>query len=286
LPATVPEKGVSLKEVAELLASYFISHGGGPWAYMDGEFRERHARLETSLASIPRQLDRTPKAILMISGHWEEKDFTIMANPSPPMVYDYSGFPEQTYRVKYAAPGSPDLARRVQQLLQRKGIVANPDYSRGFDHGAFVPLSVMYPAANTPVIQLSLKAGYDTEEHINVGRALAELREEGVLILGSGLSYHNLRRFSSDGARASHEFDRWLNETLKEPNHEVRTQKLLNWTHAPSAREAHPREDHLIPLLVVVGAAERDKAETIYHQDDFFGALVVSSFRFVAHDNR
>ena len=227
--------------MAEKLASYFVSHGGGPWAYMDGEFRQRHAQLEASLASIPRELGLSPKAVLMISGHWEERDFTVMANPNPPMVYDYSGFPEQTYRVKYAAPGSPDLARRVQQLLQHKGIVANLDYSRGFDHGAFVPLSVMYPAANIPVIQLSLTAGYNAEEHIDAGRALAELREEGVLILGSGLSYHNLRRFSSDGQRASHEFDGWLNETLKEPNPDIRIHKLLNWTHAPSAREAHPR---------------------------------------------
>src|SRR5689334_6168130 len=127
------------------IASYFVSHGGGPWSYMDGEFRQMHARLEASLADVPRQLGREPKAILMISGHWEEKDFTVMGNPNPPMIYDYSGFPEHTYQVRYTAPGSPELAHRVLELLQAAGIVGTFDAKRGFDHGAFVPLSVMYP---------------------------------------------------------------------------------------------------------------------------------------------
>jgi aromatic ring-opening dioxygenase catalytic subunit (LigB family) len=262
------------------LPSYFVSHGGGPWAYMEGEFRQWHAKLESSLADIPRQLAATPKTILMISGHWEEKDFTVMANPNPPMLYDYSGFPENTYRVQYSVPGFPALARRVQHLLQASGFDAQLDASRGFDHGAFVPLSVMYPKANVPVVQLSLRRTNDPGEHIEAGRALAPLRDEGVLIVGSGLSYHNLRRFSAAGGEPSRDFDRWLNKTLVEESRETRIQKLIDWKQAPSAREAHPHEDHLLPLMVVVGAAEDEKAESIYHQDDFFGALAVSSFRF------
>jgi aromatic ring-opening dioxygenase catalytic subunit (LigB family) len=247
---------------------------------MDGEFRQMHAKLEASLADIPRQLGHTPKAILMVSGHWEEADFTVMASSNPPMIYDYSGFPEHTYHVKYSAPGSPDLAHRVQALLQDTGIVVRLDNSRGFDHGAFVPLSVMYPKADVPIVQLSLRHNYDPQQHIDAGRALAPLRQEDVLVLGSGLSYHNLRQFNLRGSRPSHEFDDWLNETLTKTDAKTRIQKLLEWNKAPAAREAHPHEDHLLPLMVVVGTAEDEKVEAVYHQDDFFGALAVSSFRF------
>jgi aromatic ring-opening dioxygenase catalytic subunit (LigB family) len=247
---------------------------------MDGNFRQMHARLEASLADVPRQLGREPKAILMISGHWEEKDFTVMGNPNPPMIYDYSGFPEHTYQVRYTAPGSPELAHRVLELLQAAGIVGTFDAKRGFDHGAFVPLSVMYPNANIPVVQLSLKNSYSPQQHIDAGRALAPLRDENVLIVGSGLSYHNLRQFDARGSVPSHNFDDWLNETLMNTSPQARTQRLMEWKQAPAAREAHPHEDHLLPLMVVVGTAENEKAETIYHQDDFFGSLAVSSFRF------
>src|SRR5579872_7500657 len=157
------------------LPAFFVSHGGGPWSYMDGEFRRIHARLEAALADIPRQIGHKPKAILMISGHWESADFAVMASPKPSMVYDYSGFPEHTFNVRYDAPGSPELAYRVQQLLHNGGLSAHLDENRGFDHGAFVPLSVMYPQAEIPVVQLSLKAGYDPEIHIAAGRALAGL---------------------------------------------------------------------------------------------------------------
>lgn len=262
------------------LPSYFVSHGGGPWSFMDGDFRRAHAKLETALAEIPREIGRTPKSILMISGHWEADEFTVMANPKPPMVYDYSGFPEHTFQVLYSAPGSPDLARRVQSLLEGNRLVAHLDDRRGFDHGAFVPLSVMYPGANVPVVQLSLKSSYEPAIHIEAGRALAGLRDEDVLIVGSGLTYHNLGRFSASGQKPSHEFDAWLNDTLHDSDPQSRVRKLVDWQHAPAAREAHPREDHLLPLMVILGTAENSKCETIYHQDDFFGALAVSSFRF------
>jgi aromatic ring-opening dioxygenase catalytic subunit (LigB family) len=262
------------------LPSYFVSHGGGPWSFMDGDFRRIHAKLEAALADIPRQLGHKPRAILMVSGHWEEQVFTVMANPNPPMVYDYSGFPEHTFHVKYNAPGSPDLARRVHDLLQGTGIKTQVDNVRGFDHGAFVPLSVMYPQADVPVVQLSLRSDYDPAAHIAAGRALALLRNEEVLVVGSGLTYHNLRRFTASGEKASHEFDGWLNEILTSSDPQKRTDALVHWDQAPSAREAHPREDHLMPLMVVLGTAETAPADTFYHQDDFFGSLAVSSFRF------
>jgi aromatic ring-opening dioxygenase catalytic subunit (LigB family) len=262
------------------LPTYFVSHGGGPWSFMDGDFRRMHAQLESALADIPQQLGHKPEAILMVSGHWEEPVFTVMANPNPPMIYDYSGFPEHTFHVKYNAPGSPDLARRVHDLLKAKEIAVQFDNVRGFDHGAFVPLSVMYPQANVPVVQLSLRSDYDPKTHIAAGRALASLRDEGVLVIGSGLTYHNLRRFTAAGETASHEFDGWLNEVLSGGDPQKRMDALIQWEQAPSARAAHPREDHFMPLMVVLGTAETARVDTFYHQDDFFGSLAVSSFRF------
>src|SRR5437867_2383701 len=128
-----------------MLPTYFVSHGGGPWPYLDGEFRARHSRLEASLQAIPRQLPANPKAVLMISGHWEEQDFTVIATPHPSMIYDYSGFPEHTYHITYPAPGSPALAQRIRDLAEPAGFEIRLDATRGFDHGAFVPLSVMFP---------------------------------------------------------------------------------------------------------------------------------------------
>src|ERR1041385_3261304 len=215
--------------------TYFISHGGGPWSYVTGELRQMHAQLEACLGDIPCQLGEFPTAVLMISGHWVENDFTVMAAANPPMIYDYSGFPPETYTVKYSAPGSPDLARRVQRLVADAGYRCDLDPARGFDHGAFVPLSVMYPKANVVVFQLSLRADYDPAAHLAVGGALATLRNEGILIIGSGLSYHNMRRFSQfltrpdreqGGVQASHEFDRWLNSTLAESDPDERSRSI------------------------------------------------------------
>ena len=262
------------------LPTYFISHGGGPWPYMKKEFRSTYDNLEASLKDLPRQLGVTPKALLVISGHWEANYFTVMGSANPPMLYDYSGFPEHTYHVKYGAPGSPVLARRVQELIQNAGFPVRLDDKRGFDHGTFAPLVVMYPEAQVPVVQLSIRNDYDPEAHLKLGRALAPLRNEGVLILASGLSYHNLRQFGVEAKETSGQFDEWLNQTLGESDVEERKKRLLNWTQAPAARAAHPQEDHLIPLMVAVGAAEDEKAERIYHEKDFFGGVTVSSFRF------
>ena len=263
------------------LPTYFISHGGGPWPYIPDLRVAMHA-LEVSLADIPRQLAERPKAILMVSAHWEENEFRVMSNPLPPMVYDYSGFPAHTYQVRYAAPGSPALAERVTSLIKAAGLPAQTDAQRGFDHGAFAPLAVMYPDADMPVVQLSLRAGLDPAQHLALGRALAPLRSEGVLIIGSGLSYHNLRRFGPLAKEPSSSFDDWLQETLIASSTTERVRQLINWEQAPAARVAHPREEHLLPLMVAVGAAEQEVASCVYHEENVFGGVVASSFRFGA----
>jgi len=262
------------------LPTYFLSHGGGPWPYLTGAFREHYRPLEASLQALARELGSKPRAVLMVSGHWEASAFTMMANPHPPMVYDYTGFPEHTYHVQYGAPGSPELAARVKNLLDAANIEARLDAHRGFDHGCFAPMAVIYPDADVPVIQLSLQTGYDPQAHLALGRALAPVRDEGVLIIGSGLSYHNLQAFGPSAKAASAAFDAWLQETLVHSPPAVRTQRLLQWEQAPSARRAHPQADHLIPLMVAVGAAEDEAAACVYHEQDFFGGVTASSFRF------
>jgi aromatic ring-opening dioxygenase catalytic subunit (LigB family) len=261
------------------LPTFFISHGGGPWPWLEGPFRRQFDRLEQSLRETAASLKDRPRAVLVVSGHWEEECFTVMSGERPGMVYDFSGFPPHTYQVKYAAPGSPEIAHRVQALLEAKGMPVALDPERGFDHGTYAPLAVMYPQADVPVLQLSLKRGYGPREHLEAGRALAPLRDEGVLIVGSGLSWHNLRMFGPAARPHSQAFDDWLARSLAAPREE-RAHLLERWDSAPAARLAHPREDHLVPLHVAMGAAEAEPAERVYHETDFMGGVTASSYRF------
>ena len=262
-----------------VLPTYYLSHGGGPWPFMKEQLNGHYDRLEASLQDIPRQIGITPQAVLVVTAHWEGPQFLVSASAQPPMIYDYSGFPAHTYEIQYRAPGAPALAERVKALLDAAGQPASLDHQRGFDHGTFSALYPIYPQANVPIVQLSLKQGYDPLTHVQAGRALAPLRSEGVLIVGSGLSYHNLRQFGPGGANASQQFDAWLRQTMALAPAE-RLAGLLAWEQAPAARQAHPHEDHLLPLMAALGAAEQETASTVYHEDDFFGALAVSSFRF------
>ncbi len=264
------------------LPVYFISHGGGPWPWMKAETGGAYDRLESALQAMPSQVGQVPRAILMVSAHWEEDSFTVMSAAEPSMIYDYSGFPSHTYAIRYAAPGSPVLASRVRSLLVAAGLPARLDAARGFDHGAYSPLAVAWPRADVPVVQLSLKRGYDPAEHLALGRALALLRDEGILIIGSGLSYHNLRAFGPAAKAPSAAFDGWLSHTLIGTSRAEREAGLTAWEAAPAARLAHPREEHLLPLMVAAGAAGDDPAVRFYHEDAFYGGITVSSFMFGA----
>jgi aromatic ring-opening dioxygenase catalytic subunit (LigB family) len=259
--------------------TFFLSHGGGPWPWMDGDFRRGHAQLEAALQAVPASLPEAPRAILMVSAHWEEAAFTVMSSPRPGMLYDYGGFPPHTYEVVYPAPGDPVLAERVVTLIEAAGLPAARNATRGYDHGTFCTLAPMYPQAQIPVVQLSLRRGLDPAEHLALGRALAPLRDEGVLILGSGFSFHNLPlMFSGTGRAPSVAFDAWLQAALPSP--EGREDRLKAWAQAPAARQAHAREEHLLPLMVAAGAAQADDARCVYHETEYMGAITASSFRF------
>jgi len=260
------------------LPTYFISHGGGPWPWV-ADWRAQFINLEASLVAMAADFEIEPRAIMVISGHWEEPNFAVMSASHPPMVYDYYGFPKETYEVRYPAPGAVALAHKTAELIQAAGHKVTLDDARGFDHGAFVPLFIMYPDAQVPTFQLSLKSGYDPATHLAIGRALAPLRDEGVLIIGSGLSYHNLRLFGPAARAPSEEFDAWLFSTLHQPP-AARSLKIIDWETAPAARICHPQEDHLAPLFIALGAAEDAPCQRIYHDKDIFGGVTASSYRF------
>jgi aromatic ring-opening dioxygenase catalytic subunit (LigB family) len=257
----------------------YLPHGGGPWPFVEVGIGSRAE--QDALASYLRELAtlpaERPKALLVISAHWEERVPTVMTSAAPPMLYDYYGFPPESYEITWPAPGDPRLAARVRMLLERAGIASGADAERGYDHGTFVPLKLTYPGADVPVCQLSLVRGLDPATHLAIGRALAPLRDEGVFIIGSGLSYHNLRAFSPEARPVSVAFDTWLRETTAKPQVD-RDRALIEWTHAPAARLAHPREEHLLPLMVVAGAAG-DDASTIAYSGTLRG-LQVSAHHF------
>ena len=264
----------------DLFPTYFLSHGGGPWPFLKDGANGAYDALEASLRAIPATLPAQPRAVLMVSGHWEEETPAVMSAAHPGMVYDYTGFPEHTYRVSYPAPGSPALAGRVAELLAAARIPVRADPTRGFDHGAWTVLYPMWPAADVPVVQLSILSGHDPADHFALGRALRPLRAEGVLIVGSGLSYHNLRRMGRAARSVSKHFDDWLQAALAMSDRSARTARLERWAEAPLAREAHPEADHLVPLFVALGAAEEAPALCVYHEEAFFGGVTASSFRF------
>ncbi len=256
----------------------FISHGGGPWPFLDG-WREQYARTVKEFEEIPRRLPTKPKAILVISAHWSCDAFTVSTGTHPPMLYDYSGFPEHTYRIQYPAPGSPNLAARARELLHSANITTGEDAQRGFDSATFIPLGLMFPGADVPVVMLSLRSGLDPDEHLHVGRALLPLRQEGVLIVGSGLTYHNMGGFGHPETTAvADAFEGYLNRAVTQPVARLRDEMLLDWEEPPVARAAHPHEDHLMPLMVVAGAAGRDVGKRILV--DHVSHVTMASYQF------
>jgi len=263
------------------MPTYFLSHGGGPWPWLKDLRPGMYDQLETSLLDVRRELGEAPKAVLMISGHWEANRFLVSSAAHPPMLYDYGGFPEHTYRIRYDAPGAPALAEQVRDMLDRGGITTGLDPQRGFDHGTFSLMQTLYPEAAMPLVQLALRSDLDPASHVRVGELLAPLRDEGVVIVGSGFSFHDTMAMrTGTGAASSATFDRWLGETLTGASPDERRERVISWTTAPAARAAHPREDHLLPLMVAVGAAGDDIGIRVYHQPDFMGAITASSYRF------
>lgn len=250
--------------MAERLPVVFIPHGGGPWPFVQTRFMQpdEDSALRGYLAGLGGLT--TPKALLVISAHWEMPVPTVMSGAAPPMYYDYSGFPPESYKLNWPAPGEPALAARVRELLEGAGFASGEDAVRGFDHGTFIPMMLAYPAADLPTVQLSLIQGLDPAQHIALGRALAPLREEGVMIIGSGMSYHDLRGFGDPrSVEVSRAFDTWLQDAATSAP-ERRAEMLGDWTQAPMARAAHPREEHLLPLMVVAGAAGNDQSRVAF----------------------
>ena len=233
--------------------------------------------LAAYLRGIDGSLGIRPKAVLVVSGHWENPLPTFNTSIKPGLLFDYYGFPEHTYKLKYPAAGAPELAERVRKLLADSGFESDVETRRGLDHGVFVPFLLIYPNADVPILQLSLQASLDPALHLDLGNALAPLRDQGILIVGSGMSYHNLAdMFSGRGGAAAAAFDAWLGEAVQDPA--TRPQLLANWRDAPGGAASHPREEHLIPLMVAAGAAQGDRGIRSFGES--IGGKQISGFQF------
>jgi aromatic ring-opening dioxygenase catalytic subunit (LigB family) len=262
--------------------TFFIPHGGGPCFFMDWPYPSPNpwTSLAEWLRQLPGTLPQPPRAVVVISGHWESEPVAVNVQQRPPLLFDYYGFPEHTYRLKYPAPGDSQLAADIRGLLSEAGMASTTDGERGLDHGVFVPFLLVYPNADMPLVQLSLKQGLDPAAHLQLGAALAPLRDQGVLIIGSGMSFHNLRVRSTENEiiPGSQLFDDWLGHAVCQPDIEARNTALTHWAQAPAARYAHPREEHLMPLLVAAGAAGNDFGVRAFN--DVMLGWRISGFRF------
>ena len=263
------------------LPTLYIPHGGGPCFFMDWTLgpADTWDRMAAWLRQIGAALGAMPEAIVVVSAHWEAPVVTVTSGVRPALIYDYYGFPEHTYALEYDAPGAPQLASEICGLLSRAGISAAEDPDRGFDHGVFIPLKLIFPEAGIPIVQLSLHHELDAPLHLDIGKALAPLRDNGVLILGSGMSYHNLPVMMSGVAviEDADRFDQWLTQSCLMEG-AARAERLRNWHAAPAARRAHPREEHLLPLMVAAGAAGDAGARCIF-SDRVMGSTV-SAYQF------
>jgi 4,5-DOPA dioxygenase extradiol len=253
----------------------YFSHGGGPLPILGDA---SHKAMVDFMTRLPSQLEK-PDAILVISAHWEENVATLLGAQNPEMFYDYYGFPAKAYEISYPAPGSPELAEKIAALLKENNIPTRTDPERGFDHGLFIPLNLMYPRADIPSIQLSLLRGLNPAAHIALGKALRELMKENILVIGSGFSFHNLQAFSWQkiGAPdpANDDFQNWLIEVCTGSLAQAeREERMIEWEKAPAARYCHPREEHLLPLHVCLAMA--GKAGQLIFDDQILGKRSVA----------
>ncbi|EQB08533.1 aromatic ring-cleaving dioxygenase [Sphingobium quisquiliarum P25] len=264
--------------------SLYIPHGGGPCFFMDPSDPDRpHSDpmwhpMQDYLAGLFASLPEKPRALLIVSGHWEEPQFTVHHGGRPSLLFDYYNFPPHTYTLRWDAPGDPQLADRMDALLRKAGFPVAREEERGWDHGVFIPMKVAVPGADIPVVQLSLKQGLDPAAHIAAGRALAPLRDEGVLIIGSGMSFHNMRVRGHDGTGRAVEWDDALTSAVTDPDPQRRAARVAAWDRLPYAQFAHPREEHLLPLMVALGAGAGDAAR-LDHRSAVIG-WTVSAYRF------
>lgn len=262
------------------MPTWFIPHGGGPCFFMDWNPIDAWDRMADYLKTAHSSLPRQPKAIVLVSAHWLQPQLMVTSAAQPELIYDYFGFPPHTYELTYPAPGAPELAARMVGLLQAAGIESGADDKRGFDHGMFIPLKLMFPNADIPVVQLSLHHSLDPVQHLNAGRALQSLRDEDVLIIGSGMSFHHMRAYGNPQyAPISDEFDNWLTQAVQ-ADPQQRDQLLAQWTQAPRARDCHPprAEEHLIPLMMVAGAAGESFGRKVF--SDRVMQTTLSAFAF------
>jgi 4,5-DOPA dioxygenase extradiol len=255
-----------------MLPSVFISHGSPMHALEPGAAGEAWKALAQRL---PR-----PRAILIASAHWETNLPMLTGNPRPETIHDFSNFPEPLYRIRYPAPGAPEVAQRAQALLKEAGFTAGIDGCRGLDHGAWSPLLYLYPEADVPVVQISVQPAFGPRHHVEVGRSLRKLSEEGVLIIGSGHMTHNLRDWSRGaGAPAPYarEFQQWVKQKLEEKD----VDSLVDYrTRSPHGARAHPTDEHFLPLFFALGAApEKSRPERIYDAIES-GVLAMDAYVF------
>lgn len=266
---------------------YFIPHGGGPWPFMEfpknSEGKGPWDDLGAFLRNLADDVGRRPKAVLVVSGHWENEPVPTLSTASKPgMLFDYYNFPAHTYQLSYPAPGSPELAVRARKLLSDAGIESADDEARGFDHGVFIPFMLIYPKADVPITMISLKNTLDAPSHLKIGKALEPLRDEDVLIIASGMTYHNMpmfRKADPEHVAQASRFDAWLAEVIEETDSENRATRLSHWDKNPDALACHvPDHDHLVPLFVAAGAAGSDTGKRIF-TTDFLGKPY-SAYRF------
>lgn len=268
------------------ISTAYISHGGGPLPLLEmqsrdaGKLPRNHSEMIEALKAFSAELPK-PDAIIVVSAHWEASEVRVTAHPQPPIIYDYYGFPEEAYSLNYPAKGEVSLATSLVNGLAEQGIDVRGDTTRGFDHGMFIPLSIMYPDGDIPCIQVSITSDLNAAKHIELGQALRKVAEAGlvtssentntafrhILVLGSGSSFHNMQGFfdsSTSAVRKATRFNNWLQTTLQSSvySENDRKSRLIDWLNAPDARYAHPREEHLMPLHVCYGVNNRkvDKA--------------------------
>jgi len=269
-----------MNNTSQRMPSWFVPHGGGPCFFMKWDPPDEWNRMEMFLRGLSAGLPQRPRAIVMVSAHWLSGDVAVGSSHAPEMIFDYYGFPAHTYELRYPAPGQPELADRIRGLLSAQSIRSHSDPSRGFDHGVFIPLLLMFPEADIPVVTVSLLDSLDPAAHLEMGQALSPLRDEGVLIVGSGMSFHNMRGYRDPRfAPVSDRFDHWLIDAVEAPP-DTRTRALTQWEHAPDARLCHPpgAEEHLLPLMVAAGAASDDTGRCVF--SDRVMQTTVSAFRF------